>query len=208
MRHATKKRILRLDGSPLDDLVRFEDAGEVRGERVLIPHLLTTTKEGPVRWCPLSVARSDYSSRKEHPEDAIRWPIWRFLATKLDIGHRIMLANTRDPSQNSVSFGTEAETIVARQFASIWLEFVTPEGTLARWSTVDPAEFACVSLQRNRVRFREVRRLDMKRLFALRGRGRRDLSVVIDTRRLWEAGWLVGAVPGCVDNLSPDVPDE
>ncbi len=186
MSDETTGRLLRLQGSPIDDLVRFEDRGTVDGRRLLVLYLLTTTADGV---CAGRLSENQVSYVQAGDREA--WPVWQFPAMWLDTEIRLSLAGTvagRDPGHD---FGTEAASERAYH-APVALEFITPDGETRRWSADDRAEFANVSLRRNAVRYAEVQRSETKRLLTPIDDGRRELVVVINARWLWDAGWLSG----------------
>lgn len=180
-------RLLRLQGSPIDDLVRFEDRGTEDGERRLIPQLAKTDGDA-VRWGRLAGNAAVYETSEA---DGLAWPVWRFPAHRFHITRRTSRAATAIGQDPGRDFGDLAASRRARDHAAIWLEHTNAAGEIRRWSSHDRAEFLNVAGWRNAIRYTEVRRTDTKRLLAPLGSGRRDLFVVIDTRRLWETGWLV-----------------
>lgn len=180
-------RLLRLEGSPIDELVRFEDRGTVDGKRVLVAQLAKTDGDG-VRWGSLAGNTAVYGTSGA---DGLAWPVWRFPAHRLDITLRVSRGATAIGHNPGHDFGNPAASHRARDHAAIWLEFTDANGKIQRWSSDDPAAFWNVTSWRNAVRYTEVRRTEIRRELAPLGSGRRELAVVIDARRLWETGWLV-----------------
>lgn len=181
-------RLLRLQGSPIDDLVRFEDRGTVNRRRLIVPHLASTADGGP-HWRPLALKPSA-SFPRTSPGDPIVWPIWRFPAADLDFSLRLGWAVQASGQSPGHDFGDPVASRLARDYAAIWLEHTDADGEIRRWASDDPAAFANVAGRRNAVRYTEARRTEPNRQLAPLGRGRRDLAVVIDTLRLWETGWI------------------
>ena len=98
-----KGEVLKLHGSPIDGLVRFEDEGtDRRGRRRISLHIgHNLHAEAPV-WNPLPERYATYTSTMS-PVDDGRWPIWAIPLFRLDhdeIHHRH--CETRDEQMESL----------------------------------------------------------------------------------------------------------
>ncbi|MDB4628160.1 hypothetical protein OAF82_01090 [bacterium] len=83
--------VLKLDGSPIDGLVRFKDEGiDRRGRRRMSLHIgHNLHAEAPV-WNPLPERYATYTSKMSQVDDGL-WPIWTIPLYRLDhdeIHHR------------------------------------------------------------------------------------------------------------------------
>ncbi len=182
--------LLQLQGSPIDDLVRFEDRGVRNKRRWLVPHLASSAERG-IHWRPLAV-KPWASFPDASSEDGLEWPVWRFPVSHIDVGIRAAVAEGADTTQVARWFGDPIASRIASDHAAVWLEFSGRGGRVTRWSHERAAEFANATFRAPAVMRANVAPPSHRADVQVVMNPRRQVGIGIDTKRLVENDWIVG----------------